>query len=95
MRKIIYGAGTSLDGYIAWLDGSLDFLHVRPSNYSMGPLFTLTSRFRHRTCSFIWVETAKGSITSKDSSFSAWVTGSQVCTGDSPALTLAQPETGL
>jgi hypothetical protein len=39
MRKIIYGAGTSLDGYIARLDGSLDFLHVRPSNYSMGPFF--------------------------------------------------------
>jgi dihydrofolate reductase len=39
MRKIIYGAGTSLDGYIARLDGSLDFLHLRPSNYSMGPFF--------------------------------------------------------
>ena len=39
MRKIIYGVGISLDGYIARLDGSLDFLHLRPSNYSMGPFF--------------------------------------------------------
>ena len=39
MRNIIYGVGTSLDGYIARRDGSLDFLHLRPSNYSMGPFF--------------------------------------------------------
>ena len=39
MRKIIYAAGTSLDGYIARPDGSVDFLHLKPSNYSMGPFF--------------------------------------------------------
>lgn len=39
MRKIIYAVGASLDGYIARLDGSLDFLHLRPSNYSTGPFF--------------------------------------------------------
>jgi dihydrofolate reductase len=39
MRRIIYAVGTSLDGYIARLDGSLDFLHLRPSNYSMAPFF--------------------------------------------------------
>lgn len=39
MREIIYGVGTSLDGYIARLDGQVDFLHLRPSNHSMGPFF--------------------------------------------------------
>ena len=39
MRKIIYGVGISLDGYIARHDGTLDFLHLNPTNYSMGPFF--------------------------------------------------------
>jgi hypothetical protein len=30
MRKIIYGVSGSLDGYIARLDGSLDFFLVAP-----------------------------------------------------------------
>jgi len=39
LRKVVYSAATSLDGYIAGPAESLDFLHLRPSNYSMGPFF--------------------------------------------------------
>lgn len=35
-RKVIAGLGISLDGYIARLDGSVDFLFM-PKDYSMGP----------------------------------------------------------
>jgi dihydrofolate reductase len=38
MRKVILGLGISLDGYIARLDGSVDFLFM-PKDYSMGPFF--------------------------------------------------------
>jgi dihydrofolate reductase len=38
MRKIVYGVGISLDGYIARPDGSVDFLFM-PKDYSMGPFF--------------------------------------------------------
>ncbi len=37
-RKVIVGLGISLDGYIARLDGSVDFLFM-PKDYSMGPFF--------------------------------------------------------
>jgi dihydrofolate reductase len=38
MRKVVLGLGLSLDGYIARLDGSVDFLFM-PKDYSMGPFF--------------------------------------------------------
>jgi dihydrofolate reductase len=38
MRKVVLGLGISLDGYIARLDGSVDFLFM-PKGYSMGPFF--------------------------------------------------------
>jgi len=38
MRKIVYGVGISLDGYIARPDGSVDFLFM-PKDFSMGPFF--------------------------------------------------------
>jgi dihydrofolate reductase len=38
MRKVVLGLGISLDGYIARLDGSVDFLFM-PKDYSMSPFF--------------------------------------------------------
>jgi len=38
MRKVVLGLGISLDGYIARLDGSVDFLFM-PKDYSIGPFF--------------------------------------------------------
>ena len=38
MRKVVLGLGISLDGYIARLDGSVDFLFM-PKDYSMVPFF--------------------------------------------------------
>ncbi|MBV9304016.1 MAG: hypothetical protein JOY62_11300 [Acidobacteriaceae bacterium] len=36
MRKVVLGLGISLDGYIARLNGAVDFLFM-PKDYSMGP----------------------------------------------------------
>jgi dihydrofolate reductase len=36
MRKVVYGVGISLDGYIARPDGAVDFLFM-PKDYPMGP----------------------------------------------------------
>jgi len=38
MRKVVLGLGISLDGYIARLDGAVDFLFM-PKDYSMSPFF--------------------------------------------------------
>ncbi len=38
MRKVVLGLGISLDGYIARLDGSVDFLFM-PRDYSMAEFF--------------------------------------------------------
>jgi dihydrofolate reductase len=38
VRNVVLGVGISLDGYIARLDGSVDFLFM-PKDYSMGPFF--------------------------------------------------------
>ena len=39
MRKVILGAGISLDGYVARPDGGVDFLY-QPKGYSMAAFFT-------------------------------------------------------
>jgi dihydrofolate reductase len=38
MRRVIYGVGISLDGYIARKNGDVDFLFM-PKDYSMAPFF--------------------------------------------------------
>jgi dihydrofolate reductase len=37
-RKVVLSAGISLDGYVARLDGAVDYLFM-PKDYSMGPFF--------------------------------------------------------
>jgi dihydrofolate reductase len=38
MRNVVLGLGISIDGYIAQLDGSVDFLFM-PKDFSMAPFF--------------------------------------------------------
>ena len=38
MPKVILGLGISIDGYIARLNGAVDFSFM-PKDYSMGPFF--------------------------------------------------------
>jgi dihydrofolate reductase len=38
MRRVVYGVGISVDGYIARADGSVDFLFM-PKDYSMASFF--------------------------------------------------------
>jgi dihydrofolate reductase len=38
MRKVVLGLGISIDGYIARLNGAVDFLFM-PKDYSMAPFF--------------------------------------------------------
>jgi dihydrofolate reductase len=38
MRKVVLGLSISIDGYIARLNGAVDFLFM-PKDYSMGPFF--------------------------------------------------------
>ena len=38
MRKVVLGLGISIDGYIARLNGAVDFLFM-PEDYSMAPFF--------------------------------------------------------
>jgi len=40
MRQVVLGLGISLDGYIARLNGSVDFLFM-PRDYSMAPFFKM------------------------------------------------------
>ena len=44
MRRVILGLGISLDGYIARLDGAVDFLFM-PADFSMAPFFKTIDEF--------------------------------------------------
>jgi len=48
MRKVVLGLGITIDGYIAHLNGAVDFLFM-PKDYSMAPFFkTIDTAFMGR-----------------------------------------------
>jgi hypothetical protein len=53
MRKILLGLGVSLDGHIARLAGTLDFLFI-PKDYSMAPFFWTVDKIKERKASEVF-----------------------------------------
>src|SRR5947208_2757021 len=51
MRDVVLGLGISIDGYIARLNGAVDFLFM-PKDYSMAPFFATidTAIMGRKTC---------------------------------------------
>ncbi|MDT7811364.1 MAG: hypothetical protein QOH35_465 [Acidobacteriaceae bacterium] len=49
MRRVILGAGISLDGYIARRNGGIDFLH-EPKGYSMSAFVDILDTMARVSC---------------------------------------------
>ncbi|HEY0780809.1 MAG TPA: dihydrofolate reductase family protein, partial [Thermoanaerobaculia bacterium] len=80
MRSVVLGLGISLDGYIARLDGSVDFLFM-PKDYSMAPFFATVDTLIMGRKTYDDALRMGGSF---DGSMSAYVLSRSLPSGDRP-----------
>jgi dihydrofolate reductase len=86
MRRVVLGLGISLDGYIARLDGSVDFLFM-PKDYSMGPFFkTVDTALMGRKTYEVGLRMSGGSFSNYG--LTCYVFSRSMAPGERPGVTI-------